>query len=377
MLRKRARSSLSESSNQVVTLGGVNSAYVNARCMMRLKLASFQVAEVHVDRILAEIASGSSGVVVKAVDSLSGGLVAVKITRASRRGLGEADRAEAVSRLVFARRDWHTRLFARLLDRGVLDGDDCLIYPLGGLSLHDLLVARSSAPLPLCHVQKIAWQIAHALQYLHSLGLIHTDIKPANIILATGLTRVVMRADSTGRVVSKEVLRCLHVKIIDLDHAVEVGPPRRWLVGTDKYRAPEVWAGCVWSKPIDLFSLGCVIFELCVGFSLFGEVDSAAEMLVCMERVIGLGNTGYGHLPDDTMLSFDEGPTRLILFDATTYGQDTIGRVRSRVPLSTLLPPLEAQRICYALLCLDAERRLTPEMALRHSYLTKHVAELL
>ncbi|KAJ7783125.1 kinase-like domain-containing protein [Mycena metata] len=163
---------------------------------------------------ILEIGSGSTGTVWKAVDVRSGQFVAVKVTHRSRRKLDHATRVATLTQRIFSRRSWQTgcvddrlfnncfrttsSLFAQLLDWGVSNGIDYLIYPLGGRSLEWLLRSRYLMPLPRAQVQAISWQIAKAVEYLHSMGLVHTDIKPDNIILVDDRTIFVKDVQKDG-----------------------------------------------------------------------------------------------------------------------------------------------------------------------------------
>lgn len=54
-------------------------------------------------------------------------------------------------------------LFARLLDRGVVKGVDCLIYPLYGQSLERVLDDGRVVPLPRCQIREISYQVVAAI----------------------------------------------------------------------------------------------------------------------------------------------------------------------------------------------------------------------
>ncbi|KAF5953797.1 hypothetical protein HYC85_006653 [Camellia sinensis] len=101
-------------------------------------------------------------------------------------------------------------------------------------------------------------QIRNWFDYLmHDLRLIHTDLKPENILL-----------------VSSE-----YVKVPDYkDHT--------YVVSTRHYRAPEVILGLGWNYPCDLWSVGCILVELCSGEALF-QTHENLEHLAMMERVLG------------------------------------------------------------------------------------------
>ncbi|GAU45437.1 hypothetical protein TSUD_297400 [Trifolium subterraneum] len=94
-------------------------------------------------------------------------------------------------------------------------------------------------------LQSITIQCLEALQYLHGLGLIHCDLKPENILV-------------------KSYSRC-EVKVIDLGSSCFETDHLCSYVQSRSYRAPEVILGLSYDKKIDIWSLGCILAELCTG----------------------------------------------------------------------------------------------------------------
>lgn len=113
-------------------------------------------------------------------------------------------------------------------------------------------------------LQSITIQCLEALRFLHGLGLIHCDLKPENILV-------------------KSYSRC-EVKVIDLGSSCFETDHLCSYVQSRSYRAPEVILGLPYDKKIDVWSLGCILAELCTGNVLF-QNDSPATLLA---RVIGI-----------------------------------------------------------------------------------------
>ncbi|KAL8233238.1 hypothetical protein R6Q57_003016 [Mikania cordata] len=113
-------------------------------------------------------------------------------------------------------------------------------------------------------LQSITIQCLEALEFLHELGLIHCDLKPENILV-------------------KSYSRC-EVKVIDLGSSCFETDHLCSYVQSRSYRAPEVILGLPYDKKIDIWSLGCILAELCTGNVLF-QNDSPATLLA---RVIGI-----------------------------------------------------------------------------------------
>lgn len=81
--------------------------------------------------------------------------------------------------------------------------------------------------------------------FLHGLGIIHCDLKPENILI-------------------KSYKKCA-VKIIDLGSSCFRSDNLCLYVQSRSYRAPEVILGLPYDEKIDLWSLGCILAELCSG----------------------------------------------------------------------------------------------------------------
>lgn len=98
-------------------------------------------------------------------------------------------------------------------------------------------------------LQKITQQILIALEYIHSLHLIHCDLKPENILI-------------------KSYSKC-QVKVIDFGSSCFIHDHLSSYVQSRSYRAPEVILGCKYDYKIDMWSLGCILAELFTGYVLF------------------------------------------------------------------------------------------------------------
>jgi serine/threonine-protein kinase len=127
---------------------------------------------------------------------------------------------------------------------------------LEGLNLEDL--ARHDGPQPAGRVVHVLRQVAGSLAEAHEVGLIHRDVKPANVIL------VAQRggASDVAKVVDFGLVK-------DLDQATDLSREDR-IAGTPLYLAPEAITtpGRVGARS-DLYSLGCVGYYLLTGQPVF------------------------------------------------------------------------------------------------------------
>eukprot|EP01024_Parvocaulis_polyphysoides_P036108 TRINITY_DN3212_c1_g1_i6.p2 TRINITY_DN3212_c1_g1~~TRINITY_DN3212_c1_g1_i6.p2 ORF type:complete len:361 (+),score=35.42 TRINITY_DN3212_c1_g1_i6:65-1147(+) len=127
-------------------------------------------------------------------------------------------------------------------------------------------------------------QLLQAVAYTHELKLTHTDLKPENILLVNDSYNKEEREE--GSRIGTRVPRVDQVKVIDFGSATFEEDYHSTVVQTRHYRAPEVILGLGWSFPCDIWSVGCIFYELIVGETLFQTRDNL-EHLAMMEKVLG------------------------------------------------------------------------------------------
>jgi len=206
---------------------------------------------------------GGMATVWRANDQVLGREVAVKVLSpqyaADARFLARFEReARHVARLS------HPSLVT-IFDCGVDDGAAFIVMELvSGRTVRQVLDVQG--PLPLAEAIRVAVAVCEALEVAHAAGLVHRDIKPANIVISGG-----------------------DVKVLDFGIAraegAAGGTGTLGVLGTAAYLSPEQASGGRAGPQADLYSLGCVLFEMLTGTAPF-SADSA----------VGLA---YRHVHDD------------------------------------------------------------------------------
>ncbi|MBI3890526.1 MAG: serine/threonine protein kinase [Candidatus Wallbacteria bacterium] len=210
-------------------------------------------------RILAELGSGASGTVYKAVQEGLGREVALKLlapglfdareTRA--RFLREAKLQAGLS---------HPALLA-LYDFGFAGERPFLVTELAaGGTLRDKLAGRGLSPLR--EALRVGREIALGLEAAHGAGVVHRDLKPENVLLtADGQPKVcdfgLAKADRPGQTVKTQA---------------------GVILGTPGYIAPEAILGRSAGPPADIYALGVLLYETICGSRPF-EGASASEVI--------------------------------------------------------------------------------------------------
>lgn len=221
-------------------------------------------------RIEGEIGTGGFGRVYRAIDEVLGRPVALKT-------LFVPD-AEEVAGERAARFLSEARTLAKLehkhivpvYDAGVETGTPWLTMKLvEGRNLAAVLGDRG--PFALERALRVLSQVAQALRHAHERGIVHRDVKPANVLLGS-------EPDGAESVWLTDfgVARLLDEKVVAFETA---------LVGTPFYMAPEQVAGNPTDARTDIFSLGCLGCELVSGERLW-KGESLAEVFHSIVRGI-------------------------------------------------------------------------------------------
>ncbi|MFJ4501891.1 bifunctional serine/threonine-protein kinase/ABC transporter substrate-binding protein [Streptomyces sp. NPDC088864] len=206
-------------------------------------------------RVLARLGAGGMGVVYLARTS-GGQLVAVKVIRAEHaadpgfraRFRREAEAARRVTGPwvvpvtdadTEAREPWLTTVFEP------------------GPSLAEVVLAEG--PLPPATVRALGARLADALDTVHGAGLVHRDVKPANVLLAL----------DGPRLIDFGIARHQGATALTATDAV---------IGTPGYLAPEQASGGRAGPACDVFALGCVLVYAATGRRPFGDGGAASVL---------------------------------------------------------------------------------------------------
>lgn len=205
------------------------------------RLGNYEVTEV--------VGQGGMGVVMKAFDPVLHRVVAVKVLapylannpQARKRFIREAQAIAAVC---------HDHVITiHAIDESEEQPKIVMQY-IAGRSLQQKIDTHGS--LDVKEILRIGLQTAAGLAAAHAQGLVHRDVKPSNILLENGVQRVKLTDFGLARAVDDASLTQSGV-----------------IAGTPQYMAPEQANGDTVDARADLFSLGSVMYAMCVGHSPF------------------------------------------------------------------------------------------------------------
>ena len=143
----------------------------------------------------------------------------------------------------------------------------CMVFELLSINLYELIIQNNYEGISLILIHRFAVQILVCLQYLTKQKIIHCDLKPENILLKTP---------------DKPL-----INIIDFGSACYESEKKFMYIQSRFYRAPEIILENGYTSAIDIWSLGCILCELFLGYPLFPG-ESEQHQLICMMEVLGI-----------------------------------------------------------------------------------------
>ncbi len=227
-------------------------------------------------RILEKVGAGGMGVVYRATDTLLERDVAVKVLPE-----GFARDHERMARF---KREAH--LLASLNHPGIAtihgleeSGGGCAIVMelVEGPTLAECL---HSGPIPLEDALTIAGQIAAALEAAHEKGIIHRDLKPANVkvtsggkvkVLDFGLAKALVATSGPTNIAASPTIS-------------EIASRTGVILGTAAYMSPEQARGKPLDRRTDVWSFGCLLYEMLTGKISFGGDTVSDTIAQILER---------------------------------------------------------------------------------------------
>ena len=242
-------------------------------------------------------------------------------------------------------------------------GHMCIVMPKYGACLLDHM--RHHGPLPPRQLAQVIFQMGTSLDYFHTeLHLIHTDLKPENMLLETNDLIV---DPVTNKSLPKEPCP---IRICDLGGCCDERHSRHAIVSTRHYRSPEVILGLGWMYSTDMWSMGCILYELATGRLLY-DTHENLEHLHMFEKTLG-------HLPSEWSRTCMEEAKPLFTSNGAlrpVSDPKSIARIGRMRPLRELVGDELLRDLLLGLLTYDRSRRMTARAMSMHPFVMKHYPE--
>uniref|UniRef100_A0A8D0FTS9 Protein kinase domain-containing protein n=1 Tax=Strix occidentalis caurina TaxID=311401 RepID=A0A8D0FTS9_STROC len=239
----------------------------------------------------AALLGGTFGEVAQGRRRSTGEVVAIKILK-KKRYHGRVVKKELKLLQALRGVDTEESHIVRFLESFADGACTYLVFELLEQNLRDFQKKNNFLPLPVRHIRTITVQLLAALLKLKELSIIHADLKPENIMLVD------------------HARYPFHVKLVDFGSAcilTEVRHVKQPYIQTRFYRAPEILLGLPFCEKVDVWSLGCVMAELHLGWPLYPGINEYDQVrYICSTLGLPRGEYVFSSLDQlATMLTWD------------------------------------------------------------------------
>jgi serine/threonine-protein kinase len=199
------------------------------------------------------VGSGTTATVWRAWDRQLDRAVAVKVLDGIGLGRDADEQAQFHDEARTLARLSHPNIIA-VFDSGTENGVAYVVMEL--VEGHSAVRRLATGAMPVAEAATMMAQVCDALAAAHAAGVVHRDIKPANILLGPG---------RTVKVCDFGIARLLDSTALTSSHTA---------VGTSSYMSPEQLSGGPLDGRADLYSVGCVLFQMLTGRAPFVAEDA-------------------------------------------------------------------------------------------------------
>ncbi|EQK99933.1 serine/threonine-protein kinase prp4 [Ophiocordyceps sinensis CO18] len=319
----------------------------------------------------ATLGQGAFARVARATDTVTNKTVALKIIRNNYALRRAAYKEIAIVHKLNERDAANKKHIVRIDHSFEVDGHVCMVFEDMDMNLREVLRKFGhNVGISLHATRRFAWQIFTALEHMRKSHVIHADLKPDNILI--NHNRQVVKVCDLGAAIDRDDAATAHSVIMP------------YLISRF-YRAPEVILGMDYDFAIDVWSIGCTLFELFTGKILFPG-SSNNQMIKVMMEVRGRMNPKYykrGQLWRDYFddknnflsVEYDHVIHRSVVRQMVTFpGRNLASRLNDA---GTGMAEHEKRELdlfrelLESCLTFHPEKRITPGDALKHPFFTK------
>ena len=238
--------------------------------------------------VVRKLGEGSFARVMLCEAAADAARVAVKLVRAEPNFMEAAEEELGVLRTLQAADEAQQHCFLRILHTfleakaGITNAKHtAIVAPRHGPSLFELLKKNRYKGYQQGVVRDVAKQLVSCVAFIHSAGIVHTDLKPENVLWKCQGVRTL----PDGRV-APETSEIVVIDFGSAHNTANTHAKKRTTIGTRHYRAPEAVLFLGWSYPADVWAVATMLVELRTGECLF-KTHESREHLGMMQHVIG------------------------------------------------------------------------------------------
>lgn len=227
-----------------------------------------------------------------------------------------------------------------------------LSFEMLSMNLYEFIKMNNFQGVSVGLVRRFAIQLLVSLHFMKDHNIVHCDMKPENILLR--------KSNKSG------------IKVIDFGSGTYQNEQFYTYIQSRFYRAPEIMLGIKYTPAIDMWSLGCILYELYVGFPIFAGEDEK-EQMQCIMEVKGVPPRSLIVIASRRKVFFDDDYSPLVT-------PNSKGKIRkpSTKSLEKMMNSDDPAFVDFIDKCLEwkPEKRLAPEQGFQHPWIKAGIKEL-
>ena len=297
--------------------------------------------------VLSELGKGSFGQVLKVQDHKKHAACALKIIRNKKRFHQQATVEIRILDHLRSRDPEDRSCTIRMLNYFKFRSHTIITFEIHSMNLYELAKLNKYQPFAPALIKRFTAQILVAMSFMWKEQIVHCDLKPENILLKY--------ENKTS------------IKLIDFGSSCFETERIYTYIQSRFYRAPEIILGLSYGRPIDLWSLGCIVCEMQMGYPIFPG-ESEKEQLLCIMEVLGV--------PPSRII--ERSPRKKEFFDSNNNPKlFANSRNKVRKPgTKDIMKTLHTEDASFVdfILCFlqwDPAERITPNEAMRHPWIAE------
>ena len=289
-------------------------------------------------KLLEKVGSGAFSNCFKAYDFKEKKIIALKIIRNEYRFNQQVKIEIKILSLLLQNDKLNDCNVVHMLDYFTFRGHSIITFELLENNMYIELKDRKFRGYDMHILKSFSYHVLTALKYLKQNNIVHCDLKPENIVVDGD-----------------------NFKVIDFGSATIKNDKLHTYIQSRYYRAPEITLKLGYDCSIDMWSFGCILYELYSGNPLFGAKDEN-DLIHLIIRVLGLPSKAY---IDNIKIS------KKNFFRKRTYDRKGIEVIPESLKIENLFDPNHVHFIDFIKKCItwNSYERMTPEIALNHAWI--------
>ena len=313
----------------------------------------FKIGEILLNRyeVIKNLGKGTFGNCVKCYDNKEKEFVCLKIIKNLPRYTEQAQEEMDLINYVNSPNIIKENIFVQMKNNFSYNQHICMIFELLSFNLYEEIQKTNYSGFNILTVKRFAIQLLFGLLILKTKKVIHCDLKPENILLI-----------NEGKT---------HIKIIDFGSSCYKSQNYYTYIQSRFYRAPEILMGLEYGYEIDMWSLGCILCELFCGIPIFPGENEYDMMYYIMEYI--------GVPPKELIFKSHKKRSYFTDNGEPLEKPTSFGKIRkpNKKTFEKFLKNADNDFIdlIKKIFKWKKEERITPEEALKHTWILKNMNE--